>query len=122
MEKIQERALKCDKTCLPSLEVGRQMSIAIQTFKILNDLVPTYLIELIKKRCCTCNLRNSENILKLPLMKRVRHGTNSFCFLGPENQELFARGIENNKEPQNFLRWPASLFFYLIECKIENVI
>ena len=94
MEKIQERALKCvysnhtasyesllNKARLPSLEVGRQMNIAIQTFKILNDLSPTYLLELIEKCCRTRNLRNSENILKIPLMKRVRHGTNSFCFL-----------------------------------------
>ena len=91
------RALKCvysnhtasyesllNKARLPSLEVGRQMNIAIQTFKILNDLSPTYLLELIKKRCRTRNIRNSENILKIPLMKRVRHGTNSFCFLAPK--------------------------------------
>ena len=41
--------------------------------------------------------------------------------------ELFARGIKNNKRLQNFQRWPASLFFHLIESKIrcrslENVI
>ena len=98
MEKIQERALKCvysnhtasyesllNKARLPSLEVGRQMNIAIQTFKILNDLAPPYLLELIEKR------------------------------------------IENNQKPQNFQRWPASLFFHLIDSKIrcrslENVI
>ena len=74
MEKIQERALKCVysnhtasyesllyKARLPSLEVGRQMNIAIQTFKTLNDLSPTYLLELIEKRCRTRNLGNSEN-------------------------------------------------------------
>ena len=60
------------------------MNITIQTFKILNELSPTYLLELIEKRCRTRNLGNSENILKIPLMNRVRHGTNSFCFLAPE--------------------------------------
>ena len=78
MEKIQERALKCvyskhtasyesllNKARLPSLEVGRQMNIAIPIFQILNDLAPTYLLELIEKRCRTRNLSNSENILKL---------------------------------------------------------
>ena len=77
MEKIQERALKCvysnhtasyesllNKARLPSLEVGRQMNIAIQTFKILNDLAPTYLLELIEKRCRTRNLRNSRDGLR----------------------------------------------------------
>ena len=83
MEKIQERVLKCvysnhtasyesllNKARLPSQEVGRQMNIAIQTFKILNDLAPTYLLELIEKRCRTRSLRNSENILKIPLMNK----------------------------------------------------
>ena len=58
MEK--ERALKCvyfnhtasyesllNKARLPSLEAGRQINIAFQTFKMLNDLAPTYFFELI---------------------------------------------------------------------------
>ena len=60
-----------------------QINIAFQTLKILDDLAPTYLIELIEKRCRTRILENSDNILKIPLVKRVRHGTNSFCFLAP---------------------------------------
>ena len=134
MEKIQERVLKCvysnhtasyesllNKARLPSLEVGRQMNIAIQTFKILNDLAPTYLLELIEKRCRTRSLRNSENILKIPLMNKF------LLHFGPYNLELFARGIENNQRPQNFQRWPESLIFHFIESKIrcrsfENVI
>ena len=97
LKKNQERALKCvysnltasnesllNKARLPSLEVGTQMNVAIQTFKILNDLAPIYLLELIEKRCRTRNLRNYENILKIPLMKRVRHGTNSLYFLAPK--------------------------------------
>ena len=35
-----------NKARLPSLEVGRQMNIAIQTLKILSDLAPTYLLEM----------------------------------------------------------------------------
>ena len=35
------------------------------------------------------------------------------------NLELFARGIENNQKPQNFQRWPASLFLHLIESIIR---
>ena len=93
-----------NKARLPSLEVGRQMNITMQTFKIHNELSPTYLLELIEKRCRTRNVRHSENILKIPLMKRMR----------PKNMELFARGIENYQGPENFQRWPASLFFSLI--------
>ena len=73
-----------NKARLPSLEVGRQMNITIQTFKILNDLAPTYLLELIEKRCRTRNLRNSKNNPKIPLRRRLRHGTNYFCFLAPK--------------------------------------
>ena len=36
-----------------------------------------------------------------------------FAFWPSKNRELFARGIENNQRPQNFQRWPASIFFYL---------
>ena len=31
--------------------------------------------------------------------------------------ELFARGIENNQRPQNFQRYPASIFFHLISAQ-----
>ena len=79
------------------------MNIAIQTFKIL---------ELIEKRCRTRNLGNFENILE--------HTWNIFLLLfAPQNLELFARGIENYLRPETFQRWPASLFFSLIESTIE---
>ena len=60
---VYERALKCvysnhtashetllNKARLASLEVGRQMNIAIQTFKLPNDLVLVYLQKLIEQR------------------------------------------------------------------------
>ena len=115
MEKIQERALKCvyfnhtasyesllNQARLPSLEVGRQMNIAIQTFKILNDLSLTYLLELIEKRCRTRNLRNSKNILKIPLMKRVRHGTNSFCFSAPKIWNSLPEALRITRDLKTF--------------------
>ena len=60
MEKNQERGLRfvygdytldydsllC-KSKLPSLKLGRERNIAIQTYKIKNNLAPTYLKELI---------------------------------------------------------------------------
>ena len=75
MDNIQERALKCiyfnhtasdesllNKARLPPPDVGRQINIAIQTLKILNDLAPTsaptYILELMEN---THNLRISEN-------------------------------------------------------------
>ena len=96
-EKILERALryvtnyyKSDyrsllyHTSLPSLEEGRRQQIAIQTFKIVNNLSPPYLQDLITPRKCTLILRNSVKTLDIPFYNRVGHGTNSFSFLAPK--------------------------------------
>ena len=97
LEKIQERALryvtndyKSDyrsllcQTSLPSLEEGRRQQIAIQTFKIVNNLSPPYLQDLITPCKCTRVLSNSVKTLEIPFYNRVRHGTNSFSFLAPK--------------------------------------
>ena len=83
-KKIQERALryvtndyKSDyrsllcQTSLPSLEEGRQQQIAIQTFKIANNLSPPYLKYLITPRKCTQILRNPVKTLEIPFYNRV---------------------------------------------------
>ena len=95
------------------------MNIAIRTFKILNDLSPTYLLELIEKRCRTRNLRNSENILKISSHEEGATWNKFLLLFGPQNLELFARAIVNYQRPENFQRWPASLFFSLFESTIE---
>ena len=78
LEKIQERALwyvtndyksnyrslLC-QTSLPSLEEGQRQQIAIQTFKIVNNLSLPYLQDLITPRKCTRILRNSAKTLLL---------------------------------------------------------
>ena len=97
IEKIQERALRyvtndyksgyrsllC-QTSLPSLEEGSRKQTAIQTLKIINDLSPPYLQDLITPRKCTRALRNYVKTLDIPFNNRVRHGTNSFSFLAPK--------------------------------------
>ena len=86
MEKIQERALRFvygdyDTTYhdllhkLPTLELGRERSIAILTYKIIHDQAPNYLKDLIN-----CN-RNSK--LYLPSYKSTKHGINSFSYRAP---------------------------------------
>ena len=97
IEKIQERALryvtndyKSDyrsllcQTGLHSLEEGRRQQISIQTFKIVNNLSPPYLQDLITPRKCTQILRNSVKTLEIPFYNKVRHGTNLFSFLAPK--------------------------------------
>ena len=77
------------------------MNIAIQTFKILNDLAPTYLLELIEKRCRTRNSKAFKNILKI-VMKSVRHETNSFCFLAPTIRNSQPGALRITKDLKNF--------------------
>ena len=69
------------QSSLPSLEEGRRQQIAIQTFKMVNNLSPPYLQDLITPRKCTRILRNSVKTLEMPFYNRVRHGTNSFSIL-----------------------------------------
>ena len=83
-KKIQERALRFvhgDYTSdhngllsiseLPSLKLGRGRSIATLTYKIMHNLAPSYLKDLIT------STRNSK--LLLPFFKSTRHGLNSLC-------------------------------------------
>ena len=116
IEQILERALKCvysnytalyesllNKSCMPSLEVGRQMYIAIQIFKILNDLASDL------KTLSHPQLRK---FLKYP--ENTSHKEGATC---PKN--LFAKGIENNQRPQN-LTLPARVFFCLIQSIMDR--
>ena len=66
------------------LEIGRQRQIAIQTFKIVNNLSPPYLQNLITPRKCTRIPRNFVKTKEIPFYNRVRHGTNLFSFLAPK--------------------------------------
>ena len=63
------------KAKLPTLELGRERSIAILTYKILHDQAPNYLKDLIN-----CN-RNSK--LYLPSYKSTKHGINYFSNRAP---------------------------------------
>ena len=88
MEKIQKMALRfvhkdytSDYNGLmpisksPSLKHGRERSIATLTYKIMHNLAPSYLKDLITPT------RNSK--LLLPSFKSTRHGLNSFMYKAP---------------------------------------
>ena len=89
MEKNQERgprfvygdytsdydSLLC-KSKMPSLKLGKERNITIQTYKIKIKLVPRYLKELIKP------IQNSK--FHLPLFKLTRQGLNSFAYMAPK--------------------------------------
>ena len=74
--------LLLSQTSLHSLEEGRQQQITIQTFKMINNLSPPYIQDLITTQKFTRIHRNYVKALEIPFYNRVRHGTNSFSFFG----------------------------------------
>ena len=116
MEKIQERGLRfvygdytsdydsllC-KSKMPSLKLGRERNIAIQTYKIKNNLAPRYLKELITP------IQNSK--FHLPLFKSTRHGLNLFAYMAPRIWNTLPECTRNATSLQNFKsrinKWPG---------------
>ena len=97
MERVQERALRfvyddfkssyselLHRSSLDTLELGRVKSIATQTFKILQNLAPSYLSDLVKARNKTHSLRKGLNTLHIPQVKNKKFGQNSFYFMAPK--------------------------------------
>ena len=95
MEKIQERALRfiyddqdsayeelLHKANLPSLEIRRLRTMAIECFKIIHDLSPPCLSNLVSRRESTYSFRYT-NILDIPRVRTVTYGKKSFRFAVP---------------------------------------
>ena len=97
MEKVQERALRIvyedfsssyedllQKTGLPSLHIRRMRIMAIEFFKILNEMCPPVLSNLVQKRSSSYNFRYT-NILQVPTVKttllvRGHSNTRHLCY------------------------------------------
>ena len=82
------------KSKWPSLKLGRERNIAIQAYKIKNNLAPTYLKDLITP------IQNSK--FYLPLFKSTRHGLNSFPHMAPRIWNTLPECTRNAKSLQNF--------------------
>lgn len=95
MEKLQERALRfvyenytspyqelLDKINIPSLQIRRIRIMALETFKIINNMAPPVLSDLIVKRNSNINFRYT-NILQIPQVKTTSYGKNSFRYAAP---------------------------------------
>ena len=93
LEKIQERALRfvyedfdssyeelLDKAKIPTLHVRRLRTMALETFKILNNMSPPVLSNLVKLRDnSACNFRYN-NILQVPRIRTTKFGKKSFSY------------------------------------------
>ena len=116
MEKIQERALRfiyddhdsnyeqlLHRACLPSLEIRRLRTMAIECFKIIHDLSPPCLSDLVSLRESTYSFRYT-NILEIPRVKTVTYGKKSFRFAAPL---LWNDLPENFRAQTNFLQFKS---------------
>ena len=85
IEKIQERALRfiysdysssyeslLIKFQLPSLKVRRMRTIALESFKILNNLSPAYLNDLLTVKNHSYNFRYQKTV-EVPQVRTVKH-------------------------------------------------
>ena len=115
LEKLQERALRCIFTnynatydellkmaTIPSLKEGRLKNTAILTFKILNNLTPSYLKTLIQLRHCKYELRSGHTSLFLPPVKRTNHGLRSFTYTAPRIWNTLPQCLQNSKNLKAF--------------------
>ena len=90
IEKIQERALRFIyrdydssyeslllKSQLPSLKVRRLRAIALEAFKILNNLSPVYLNDLLTFKNLSYSFRYTKTV-EIPQVRTNRYGARSF--------------------------------------------
>ena len=70
------------KTSLPSLLIRRMRTMAVEVFKILNEMCPPVLDNHVEKRSSPYNFRYS-NILQVPTVHTSTFGKRSFRYAAP---------------------------------------
>ena len=70
------------KTSLPSFRIRRMRIMAVEFFKILNEICPPVLSYLVQKRSSSYNFRYT-NILHVPRVKTSLFGKRSFKYVAP---------------------------------------
>jgi len=90
IEKIQQRTLRfiyndyssgydtlLDRSQLPALRVRRQRAVALEAFKILNNLSPIYLNDLLTFKHHNYSFRYTKTV-EVPQVKTTKYGVRSF--------------------------------------------
>ena len=90
LEKNQERALRFvyddfestfeDEDNIPSLHIKRLRRMSVETFRILNDMSPSVLSDLVRIRDCTSYKFRYQNILQVPQVRTTKYVKKSFRF------------------------------------------
>ena len=68
------------KANIPSLYIRRLLTMAIETFKILNNMSPPVLSDLVKLRDRTSYNFRYNNILQVSQVRTSKYGKNSFKY------------------------------------------
>ena len=92
LEKLQYRGLKIVYNCyessyeelltranLPTLHLGRLRTIALETYKCINNSAPKYVRDLVNLKQSSYSFRY-ENTLQIPTVRTVAYGQKSFRF------------------------------------------
>ena len=92
LEKLQYRDLKIvfnsyessyeellSRANLPTLHLGRLRTIALETFKCINNIAPPYIRDLVTLKQSSYSFRY-ENTLNIPVVRTVAYGQKSFRF------------------------------------------
>ena len=106
LEKIQERALRfvyddfkstyeelLYRANIPCLHIKRIRTMAVETFRILNDMSPPVLSDLVRIRDCSSYNFRYQNVLQVPQVRTTKYGKKSF---------RFAAAVLWNSFPDNF--------------------
>ena len=93
LEKTQERALRfvyddfkstyeelLNKAIIPFLHIKRIRTMAVETFRILNDMSPPLLSDLVRIRDCSAHNFRYQNLLQVPQVRTTKNGKKSFRF------------------------------------------
>ena len=85
---------------LPTLHLGRLMTIALQTFKCIDNIAPPYVRNLVNVKQSTYSLRY-ENTLHVPSVRTTTYDQKSFRF---EAAKVWNNGLPNNLRKVSYFR------------------
>jgi hypothetical protein len=116
LEKLQYRGLRIvfndnessyeallNKVKLTTLHLSRMRTIAIETFKMIDNISPEYVRSLVNVKSSSYNFRY-ENTLEIPNVKTVRYGKNSFRFEAVQVWNNLPNNIRTAQEYKEFIR------------------
>ena len=92
-KKIQELALRfvyddfkstyeelLNKANIPFWHIKRIRTMAVETFRILNDMSPPVLSDLVRIKDCSSYIFRYQNVLQVPQVRTTKYGKKNFRF------------------------------------------